>query len=762
MFLCAAAPLAGARVAAASTGWHDWTGRPTNVFRDATYDRGEFIYSNGIFQALGANSDTLHRTEYFPGTAAPIYSPPNDLYRALTYDFFGAHRATHNGDFQLPTDRTRFPEFTADLAELRLAATSTDLYVRVQFTSFPRPDAQVATLTFASSAGLPAVLPWPHNAGVRSPWSAALTLSGTGATLDTPTTPQTLVAAGGAFRTADHVYEARVPLAALPPGPWTLTGGSGLNDPASSGNYWTVPAGTATATQPGSGFLTAPGSNVWDLLFARDTTWTFDERKQADDLLGGDVSNDSQAVSPALMTAGASQPAGMRTGDISRFFQSRVATADGIDRSVGIVPFGAPQGTLPPLPTDDFDVTFHYTGGLQPYYMHIPAAYPGHTVAYPLIVYLHGFTGLPDEPFYNPIGLVDTADQKGYLLASALGRGDYSYRGPGDIDVKEVIADVERHYDVDPNRIYLMGHSMGGYGTNNMAIHNPDLFAAVAPAEGTDSIDLHQNLRNVPWLEMTAEEDLDTMGTNAKKLYGNLSGDGYDATLVDWKFKIHEYSSIYDTLPRIFDFFAAHTRNPNPPAVSYSRLPGEDQPAIGLVYDHAYWLSGLRSADATKRSDNEVETFGIAHAALDPAAAVKTDVTAAEAGGQTGLPRTLAEVFSTAPAYGPQQAVRNAATLKTTNTEALALDLGRMGLRDDCTLTLDVTADHGLAINLGDRTVNAAAGTSTLTVGTGACGAPTAAGMPNTATVSPAAALIVAFVVVFAAGVTGFARRRRG
>ncbi len=401
------------------------------------------------------------------------------------------------------------------------------------------------------------------------------------------------------------------------------------------------------------------------------------------------------------------------------------------------MPFAPPSAPPTPLglaPLADFDVTYHYTGRLQPYYMHVSAAYAARSAPMPLIVYLHGFTGLPDEPFYNPIGLVTTADQHGYLLASALGRGDYSYKGPGDIDVKEVIADVEKHYDVDPNRVYLMGHSMGGYGSNNVAIHNPDLFAAVAPAEGTDSIDLHQNLRNVGWLEMTAEEDLDTGGAQAKKLYGNLSADGYDATLVDYKAKIHEYSSIYDTLPRIFDFFGAHRRNPNPAVVIYSRLPGDDVPSIGLVYDHAYWVSGLRSADVAKRADTVVESLGLAHANLTPTSAAHTDVIGDE-GGPTMLPRTLRELFQTVPAFGPAVGVSNAANINTTNDSALSLDLARMGLRDDCTLTLHVNSDHALAINLGRESVSAPAGTSIQTVGSGVCAASTpggGGGTPNT------------------------------
>ena len=751
--------LAPALSQAAAPGWHSWVGTATGVYRDATYDRGEFIYSNGIFQSRGANADLAgrHRTDYFPGSAAPTYTAPKDLYLAYTYDFFGAHRSTYNGTYHLPTDRAKWPDFTADLAEVRMAVDGTDLYVRLQFTSFPRPDAQVATLAFAPAASPGAAKSWPGNAGIASPWTTALTLWGTGAQLDTGGGSTSLVSAGGAFRTSDHLFEARVPLSQLPGGTWSVTGGSGLNDPVMPGKYWAVPAGDATATTPGGGG-TVPNGNVWDLLFSRDNPWTFDEKKQSDDLRAGNVSSDSQVVDPALLVGGATVPAPLRTGDFSRFFTSHIGTADGIDRSAGLVAFNPPSlppNPLFPAPMEDFDVTYHYTGRLQPYYMHVPASYPARRGAMPLIVYLHGFTGLPDEPFYNPVGLVPMADSNGYLLASALGRGDYSYKGPGDIDVKEVIADVEKHYDVDPNRVYLMGHSMGGYGTNNMAIHDPDLFAAVAPAEGTDSIALHQNLRNLPWLEMTAEEDLDTLGTNAKLLYGNLSADGYDATLVDYKFKIHEYSSIYDTLPRIFAHFAAHRRDPNPAVVTYSRLPGEDQPAIGLVYDHAYWVSGLRNADATRRSDTNVESLGIVHGALKPGAAERTDVTGDE-GGPTGLPRTLRELFRTQPAYGTPPPVSNAAVLTLTNVSAIALDLGRMQLVDNCSLTLRVTTDQPVTINLGARQVTAPAGNSTL-VGNGpACAiAAGGGGLPNTGSPATWAALLVLLALLVAGGAAG-------
>src|SRR3954447_23179847 len=247
--------------------WPAWKGEPTGIFRTARYDRGEWIYTNGIQQALGANSDGLHRTDYFKAADPHGDDPthiPRDIYNAVTYDAFGSHRIAHNGDYQLPTDAAKFPVGTADLAELRLAVKGRDLYVRFLWNSFPRPDAQIATLTFGDGAPHE----WPRNARLSSPWQRALSVWGTGAALAGPAGAETRVD----VRVGDHATEARVPLSALPAGTWTLRGGAGLAD---GGKYMEVPAGPASDSAPGSGGPSSP-TNVWDLLFANDENWTFD------------------------------------------------------------------------------------------------------------------------------------------------------------------------------------------------------------------------------------------------------------------------------------------------------------------------------------------------------------------------------------------------------------------------------------------------------------------------------------------------------
>jgi pimeloyl-ACP methyl ester carboxylesterase len=685
-----------------------WNGRPTGIFRTARYDRGEWIYTNGIGQALGANTDGLHRTDYYKATDPQGDDPTHinrDIYNAVTYDAFGAHRPAHNGDYQLPTDSKAYPVGTADLAEVRLAIRGDTLFVRFLWNSFPQPDAQIATLTFGDGDGTPR--PWPRNARLSSPWQTALTVWGTGGTLTTTSGAEQPVA----VTAGDHVTEASIPLAALPAGPWTLRGGAGL---AAAGKYMDVPAGEPSDTQPGSGGPASP-TNVWDLLFADDSPWTFDERHQSDELANADASADKITVDPSRLRLGTpSSAAAPRTGDMTRLFSSRWSGGDGLKRYLGLDSSGSPPP--PGAPTQGALETWQWQGRLQPYGMHVPNRYSKSHTKWPLIVYLHGFANSYDEAFYEPVGLVDEADRQGYLLAAPLERGDYSYRDQGDMDVLEVIRDVERHYRVDTSRIYLMGHSMGGYGTNNVSTRHPDLFAAVAPAEGTDSIDLAGNLRNVPWFETSSLEDLDAGAQQAQKMYGALSDAGYDATLLVYDMKIHEYSSIYDNIPALFRFFAAHTLQRNPATVTFTHPAGEDRPDLGLVYDHAYWLSGINAADTKTAATVTATSDAIRHHESDPANAEKTTQVVFDPNAPSK--RSIGELYSTTPASGPLVRRTDTLTISATNLAAVTVDARRARLRLGRALRIESKSDKPFTLVLVDgattRTVAVPAGEQTL------------------------------------------------
>src|SRR4051794_18588218 len=138
------------------------TAPASGIFRTASYEHGEWVATNGIWQARGANTDGLHRGEYFGAVAVPG-DPTNDsrdLSLALNYGFFGAYRASHNGDYELPRDPATWPDGTADLAELRMALDGDDLVVTLVWNSMPRSDAQIATLAFGGPGAT--ARPWPR------------------------------------------------------------------------------------------------------------------------------------------------------------------------------------------------------------------------------------------------------------------------------------------------------------------------------------------------------------------------------------------------------------------------------------------------------------------------------------------------------------------------------------------------------------------------------------------------------------------------
>lgn len=133
---------------------------------------------------------------------------------------------------------------------------------------------------------------------------------------------------------------------------------------------------------------------------------------------------------------------------------------------------------------------------LQPYALYVPKSYdPGK--AYPLLVSLHGATsnhllnrrrvfGLgnrPGESDYEAIRNEDVVfPDVDFIVLSPYGRGEVAgYNGVAEADVLRAIDDVERAYNVDRDRVYLTGLSMGGGGTWHLGLRYPDRFAAIVP-----------------------------------------------------------------------------------------------------------------------------------------------------------------------------------------------------------------------------------------------------------------------------------------
>ena len=125
-------------------------------------------------------------------------------------------------------------------------------------------------------------------------------------------------------------------------------------------------------------------------------------------------------------------------------------------------------------------------GSVQPYGIWVPRDYaPDKKFA--LIVQLHGIgpkSLAGRRHLWGGMGVKDWVDPVApVLVASVYGRGNNFYQGQGEEDVLEVVADVQRRYSVDPDRIYIMGHSMGGAGAWMVGLRYPDRFGSITPID---------------------------------------------------------------------------------------------------------------------------------------------------------------------------------------------------------------------------------------------------------------------------------------
>jgi len=165
--------------------------------------------------------------------------------------------------------------------------------------------------------------------------------------------------------------------------------------------------------------------------------------------------------------------------------------------------------------------TFGPTGETLPYALFVPDSYDENVPA-PLIVSLHGL-GRAYDWLMGYHGLLDQAEQGGFVVVTPLGyirRGWYGSRPADDPqdsdyseqDVMNVLALVREEFNIDDNRLYLWGHSMGGAGTYHIASRHPDLFAGLgvaAPATptGVSAREVLEKINHLPILVLHGDND---------------------------------------------------------------------------------------------------------------------------------------------------------------------------------------------------------------------------------------------------------------
>ncbi len=249
----------------------------------------------------------------------------------------------------------------------------------------------------------------------------------------------------------------------------------------------------------------------------------------------------------------------------------------------------------------------------------------------PLYIWLHG-RGDQETDLHFLDKHAKSADQvhpANVIVLHAFGRHCVGFKSAGEIDVLEALAHAQAHYRIDPERVALMGFSMGGAGAKHMGAHYAERWAVVhagagfaetrrylnlkvedvPPYEATlwglyDSPDYVRNLFNIPVICYSGEDD-------AQMKAAVILGEAYAANGRTLEHLVapktgHQYHPEY--LKQVLAFVAKAIADGRPAAPEQVFFQTKT-----LRYSRQYWVEALGLGEHwhDARVDAQVDVKGI-------------------------------------------------------------------------------------------------------------------------------------------------------
>ena len=266
---------------------------------------------------------------------------------------------------------------------------------------------------------------------------------------------------------------------------------------------------------------------------------------------------------------------------------------------------------LPPIGPGEHEAAYlaEQDDSAQPYFLHIPSTYTGKTPV-PAIVYLHGYAPWLDKTNWHELsyGLSAQADARGYAIVCPFARSNTDFQAIGEVDVLHALKLAQQRVKIDPDRVFLLGYSMGGMGAYTIAAHYPHLWAGCVVMcgradyffwKGLDPAKvepfkrhlldmefgwpLAANFLHVPVLAHQGTADILIKPEQAYRFVARLKSLGSEAQLVRLEGQSHWIADETFSTPRAFDWMDARRRPAAPRRVRFK--------TYSLLYPRAYWAT---------------------------------------------------------------------------------------------------------------------------------------------------------------------------
>jgi predicted peptidase len=224
----------------------------------------------------------------------------------------------------------------------------------------------------------------------------------------------------------------------------------------------------------------------------------------------------------------------------------------------------APRQTLQSLPASVAAQTDNINDA---YWLYLPKRYAaaGKENPLPLIIFLHGSSKRGrDIQLVKSNGLPPLLDQKDdfdFAVASPQSLSKYAWQAcwqPDDLIL--LLNHLLAEYHLDPNRVYLTGLSMGGYGTWACLAKHANRFAAAAPICGGGDPVWAKVIGGVPVWAFHGEADYVVPLRRSQEMVEAIQAAGGNAKLTSYPDVGHDSFTQTYANPELYAWFLRNVR----------------------------------------------------------------------------------------------------------------------------------------------------------------------------------------------------------
>jgi len=189
---------------------------------------------------------------------------------------------------------------------------------------------------------------------------------------------------------------------------------------------------------------------------------------------------------------------------------------------------------------------------------------------WPLVVFLHGAGERgQDLDIVRRVSipkLMEIGRHFPFILASPQCPANYGWEPER---IVQLIDYIEKAFSVDPDRVYLTGFSMGGFGMWDTACRYPERFAAIAPLCGGGDVSRAERLKDLPVWAFHGAKDETVPLESSRNMVDAVRKCGGQVEFTIYPEAEHGISEMAYAKPELYEWMLAQRRGQ--PSTTQSR-----------------------------------------------------------------------------------------------------------------------------------------------------------------------------------------------